>query len=112
MDCREAEELSVPYLLGELGPAETEEMSGHAAACPRCMSRIDAESELLVRLSSMEPAPLRVKKKLLARVEADMARHGRRGWLGRLSALGTAGALAKSVGLQVLSPGRSRAVPS
>ena len=88
MDCREAEELSVPYLLGELGPAETEEMSGHAAACPRCMSRMDAESELLVRLSSMEPAPLRVKEKLLARVEADMARHGRRGWLGRLSALG------------------------
>ena len=88
MDCREAEELSVPYLLGELGPAETEEMSGHAAACPQCMSRIDAESELLVRLSSMEPAPLRVKKKLLARVEADMARQGRWGWLGRLSALG------------------------
>lgn len=88
MDCKEAEDLRVPYLLGELGTAETEQMSGHAAACRRCMSKIDSESELLVRLSSMEPAPQRVKQKLLARVEADMARQGKRGWLGRLSAMG------------------------
>ena len=88
MDCKEAEELSVPYLLGELGPAETDEMSGHAAACRRCMSKIDSESELLVRLSSMEPAPKRVKQELLARVDAHMARQGKQGWLGRLSALG------------------------
>ena len=108
MDCREAEELTVPYLLGELGPAETEEMSGHAAACPQCMSRIDAESELLVRLSSMEPAPLRVKKKLLARVEADMARHGRRGWLGRLSALGRGLAAHSAPAVAVTLPGGRR----
>ncbi len=88
MDCREAEELSVPYLLGELGPAETEDMSGHAAACPGCTSRMDAESDLLARLSSMEPAPRRVKERLLARVEADAGRGERRGWMGRLSALG------------------------
>ena len=70
MDCRETEELILPHLLGELGPSETEEVSAHASACPQCMARIDSESELL------------------ARVEADMARHDRQGLLGRLSALG------------------------
>ena len=88
MDCREAEELRIPYMLGELGPEKTEEMSGHAAACGRCMSKMDAESELLVRLSSMEPAPGRVKQKLFAQVDADMARPEKQGWLGRLSAAG------------------------
>ncbi len=63
-------------------------MSGHAAACPGCTSRMDAESDLLARLSSMEPAPRRVKERLLARVEADAGRGERRGWMGRLSALG------------------------
>ncbi len=88
MDCKEAEGLSIPYLLGELGPAETERVSGHAATCSGCMSRMGAEGELLVRLSSMEPVPQRVKEKLLSRVEADVVEVGKLGWMGRLSALG------------------------
>ena len=74
MDCKEAEEHYVPYLLGALESSEMELMERHVEGCASCSRSLLADSDIVVDLAYAVPqqnAPLQVKSQLMARIDAD-----------------------------------------
>ena len=76
MDCRESEELFVPYVLGALDSEETEKMAIHLEACAGCRARMRQENEIVEKLTyavPQLPVPPSVKQRLISRIEAEGA---------------------------------------
>ena len=74
MDCREAEELFGPYLLGALEPEERQRLDSHLETCPACSLKLQGDREPVARLAFAVPqleVPRRIKEGLLSRVQAD-----------------------------------------
>ena len=74
MDCREAEEQIVPYLMGSLESRELEVLERHVEGCPTCSLRLQLDGEIVVDLAYAVPqqaAPPRVKERLLNRIAED-----------------------------------------
>ena len=74
MDCREAEEQFVPFLLGALDSRERELMDSHLEGCPACSLKLQGDGETVARLAFAVPqleVPPRVKQRLFARIETD-----------------------------------------
>lgn len=98
MDCREAEELFGPYLLGALDAGEESLIDAHLETCRICGPRLQADGETVARLASAVPeleVPPRIKRQLLSRIAAD----SKAGRLARLGSglLGLRGALTRPV---------------
>jgi anti-sigma factor RsiW len=105
----------VPYLRGELPPAERERVARHLDECPDCRQDADQLRELLGELSRSvaEPPPVnwaRYRAELRVKLEA---RRGRRSWWWQPVPLAMATSLAGAllfvavwgVGRQVPTPG-------
>lgn len=76
MDCKEAEELFVPYLLGALDSRERQALEEHLDTCQRCSLETYGGGEAVARLASAVPrlkVPARVKQRLFAVVDAELA---------------------------------------
>ncbi len=76
MDCKEAEELMGPYALGALEAGESSRLEGHVLSCSLCSQKVMDDGELVARLAYAVPAlevPSRVKKQLLASIDAETA---------------------------------------
>ena len=74
MDCREAEEHFVPYLLGALDSRERGLMDSHLETCSACSLRLQGDGETVARLAFAVPqleVPPRVKQRLLSRIDAN-----------------------------------------
>ena len=83
MDCREAEEQLVPYLLGALDAKETAMMEQHIETCASCRSKLHEEGETVAELAYAVPqfdAPPQVRQRLMAKIEAELS-PGPTGWL-------------------------------
>ncbi len=77
MDCKEAEELFVPYVLDALDSRERQALAEHLDSCRRCSLEIHRGGEAVARLASAVPrleVPGRVKERLFAVVDAELAR--------------------------------------
>ena len=75
MECREAEELYAPYLLGALDSKEKGLMDSHLDTCQACRLNLQEEGEAAVMLALAVPqleVPERVKQRLLSRVESEL----------------------------------------
>jgi len=76
MDCRKAEELFEPYLLGALDNGDRLLMDSHLDTCLTCSVRLHGEGETVARLAFTVPQvepPSRIKQRLLSRIEAEAA---------------------------------------
>ena len=74
MDCREAEELFVPYLLGAIDVMERRLMDSHLESCGACNIALHGDGETVASFALGLPlleAPSQVKHKLFKRVERD-----------------------------------------
>ena len=74
MDCREAEELFVPYLLGATDERERRLIDSHLESCGACSAALHRDGETVASLAFTLPqfeAPPQVKQRLLKRVERD-----------------------------------------
>ena len=72
MDCREAEELIAPYLLGALDSPERHRMEAHLEDCDPCSLKLQGDCEAVARLAFGVPrqeVPAGVKERLFARLE-------------------------------------------
>ena len=108
MDCKEAEEQLVPYILGSLESSEALGIDRHVAACPDCGLRLRREGAIVADLAYAVPqvkVPARVKRRLFARIRHDsldeMPSDRVRAWSGLLADLGLK--LAARSGLAVTS---------
>ena len=73
MNCSEAEEQTVPYILGALDAEETASMDKHLANCEECRDRLRQHDDVVATLAYAAPqldVPPRVKSLLFARIEA------------------------------------------
>jgi len=75
VNCRQAEDLIIDYLYGELSPESTESFRRHLDGCPECAARV-SELSLVRRtaaaLNRVEPSRMTVNRVLaLAREEAE-----------------------------------------
>lgn len=61
------------YFDGQLGPAETVEISAHVATCPECRVALDGLSALSagIKENLSVPAPAAMKERLLARARQE-----------------------------------------
>ena len=90
MDCKEAEELFVGYLLGALDPSERSLLDSHLDACRVCSLKLQADGETVARLAFTVPqldVPSQVKHQLLSRIASDLRPEPRVNWRVRLSNL-------------------------
>ena len=98
MDCKEAEELFVGYLLGALDPDERSWMDSHLDTCQVCSLKLQGDGETVARLAFAVPqlvVPPQVKHRLLSRMDADSQHEPRATWGVRLSNI--LGALGRNV---------------
>ena len=98
MDCKEAEELFVGYLLGALDPTERSAMDSHLDTCRVCSLKLQADGETVARLAFAVPqsdVPPQVKHQLLSRIDHDLRHESRANWGVRLSNI--LGALGRNV---------------
>ena len=74
MDCREAEELFVPYLLGAIDERERRLMDSHLESCGACSVALHGDGETVAsfafELAQLE-VPSQVKRRLFKRVERN-----------------------------------------
>ena len=76
MDCREAEELFVPYLLGAIDERERRLMDSHLESCGACSVALRSDVQTVASFAFELPqleVPSEVSRKLFKRVE----RYGR-----------------------------------
>ncbi|MCH2314871.1 MAG: zf-HC2 domain-containing protein [SAR202 cluster bacterium] len=76
MDCREAEELFVPYLLGAIDERERRLMDSHLESCGACSVALHSDGQTVASFAFELPqleVPSEVSRKLFKRVE----RYGR-----------------------------------
>jgi len=78
VNCRQAEDLIIDYLYGELSPESTEIFRRHLDGCPECAARV-SELSLVRRttaaLNQVEPSRMTLNRVLaLAREEAESSR--------------------------------------
>ena len=74
MDCKEAKEQIVPYILGSLESSEMLGIDRHVAACPDCILRLRQEGAIVADLAYAVPqvkVPPGVKRRLFARIRLD-----------------------------------------
>ena len=96
MDCREAENLYEPYVLGALDSEERSLVDSHLDDCDDCSQRLQLDHETMFQLALAVPQmspPVRVKQRLLGRVDAELHPRRRPGF-GRVLA-GLLGPLAR-----------------
>ena len=77
MDCREAEELLVPYLLGALDVEERRVMESHLDTCVACNLQLRGDGETVANLAFSVPqltVPPPVKQALMAQIDKDLYR--------------------------------------
>ena len=77
MECRDAEELLVPYLLGALDRQDRRRVREHLEGCAACSMKLEGDGEVVARLAyavPQVPVPPEVKERLMARVAAEEAR--------------------------------------
>jgi anti-sigma-K factor RskA len=114
MECRETEELLVPYILGALDSRERRLMESHLDSCRLCSLTIQGDGETIASLAFAVPqmdVPSYVKERLFARIDAQSPpaalRHVRASLVGMVISLshairshaGKAAALVLLVGL-------------
>ena len=115
MDCNQAEEQFLPYILGALESAEIETLRAHVESCGDCRRQMQDEGETLSRLAFAVPqleAPAHLKDRLLARIElvdgpaTQMSKPSRRAFFGKnLFSLPRAGAVASLLLIGVIFGG-------
>lgn len=73
MTHEEIKEALSDYFDGQLGPAETVEISAHVATCPECRVALDGLSALSagIKENLPVPAPAAMKERLLARARQE-----------------------------------------
>ena len=79
MDCKSAQEQFSAYLLGALDAGEIHELDLHVDGCDPCGEVLRVEGEIVVDMAHLPPqmaAPARVKRRLIAAVEADTSNGG------------------------------------
>ena len=77
MECREAEELIAPYLLGALDAHEAAGVDRHIDGCLECSTKLREEGDIVVGLAYASPqmeVPARVKTRLLSRIAEETVR--------------------------------------
>lgn len=76
MDCNQAEELMVPYILGALDSEDFSKMDSHINTCIPCSLKLQGDGEVVARLAFAVPqleVPVSVKNRLFSRIDADIA---------------------------------------
>ena len=102
----------IPFLRGELAPADHERVAAHVAACAECRGALEESRVVLDALAARQPAPPAVDwGRYQTEVRGRAAAHTRRWWARPLPTLATAllltvGVLAGVHGLQRLSDER------
>jgi hypothetical protein len=80
MTCSDFGEKYLPYIYGELEPAETGALHSHIESCEVCRRRLDEVKSLLDQVSAMKPPALpferasELKSKIAARAFSEPAR--------------------------------------
>ena len=77
MECKYAEELLVPYLLGATDERERRLMDSHLDSCPTCSLALQGDGEAVARLASALPqleVPPRIKERLLNGIDRERRR--------------------------------------
>ena len=77
MDCKKAEELFEPFLLGALDGRQRRRMESHLGSCPACSTRLPGDGETVTRLAFSVPqlaVPPVVEEHLFSRIDADNRR--------------------------------------
>ena len=76
MDCKEAEEQLLQYLVGSLDSQEMSRIDNHLDTCVQCSSRLSQDSDLVASLAYAVPqlaAPSRMKRQLLSSIGGGAA---------------------------------------
>jgi anti-sigma factor RsiW len=107
MICDEAQPLIREATRGELDPATRERVYQHLASCPACQGVADEERQLdglLEQHLPQVPAPRALKRRLQARLPAQVPRSARPRWLAPLAAAALASVAALVLVLRPPSP--------
>ena len=95
MECKEADEQLVSYILGALDDAEMAAMDRHVDSCSECSLKLRLEGDIVTQLTYAVPqleTPPRVKRQLFSRIDAaesgEKSRWTIAGWLRLLPDLG------------------------
>ncbi len=104
MDCLKVDELLAPYVLGSLGNTETARFNQHVDSCAACTVKVNEAGDTLVDLAyavPQRPAPERIKRQILSRIEREEQPQRERvgHWLDSLKVLGNRLALHSGVSL-------------
>ena len=74
MDCKEANGLLAPYILGALDSGEMARMDDHVATCPECLPKLRAEGDVAAEMAYAVPqrdVPPGVRRRLLSRIDSE-----------------------------------------